>query len=418
MDGFELFYRLGAALALGLLVGLERGWHGRDREEGHRVAGIRTFALLGLLGGVAGLLSEPPQHVLLATSFAALAAVMIAAHVVSQRAVPDVGITGVIAALLTFAFGAMAVLDLTALALAGAVVTAALLGIKPMLHRRVERMQEKELFATLKLLLISVVVLPLLPDQGFGPWEALNPYRIWWMVVLIAAISYTGYFAMKLFGERNGIMATGAFAGLASSTALTVNYSRLARNKGSSQDLLAAGILVAGATVFPRILVVTAIFNRELALGLLWPILAVTVVNYGAAYVFWHRDRRGEAAESIEIPNPFELRPALLFAVLLAIIMLLSRALSEQFGDAGVYLLAAVSGLADVDAITLSIASMTTDTLSVAAGTLGVLIAAFVNTLVKVFLALGIGGRALGLRVGLATAAVLPAGLAAWALIA
>lgn len=416
MDGFELFYRLGAALALGLLVGLERGWRHRERDEGERVAGIRTFALLGLLGGVAGLLSEPPLHIVLATAFAALAAVMIVGHVISQRTVSDVGITGVIAALLTFAFGAMAVLELTALALAAAVVTTALLGIKPVLHRWVARMQEKELFATLKLLLISVVVLPLLPNEGYGPWAALNPYRIWWMVVLIAAISYVGYFAMKLLGERKGIMATGAFAGLVSSTALTVNYSRLARREGSSQDLLAAGILVAGATVFPRILVVTTIFNRELALGLLWPILVVTVVNYAAAFVFWRRDRKGQADDSIDVPNPFELRPALVFALLLAAIMLLSRVLSEQFGDAGIYLLAAVSGVADVDAITLSIASMTNDDLAVAVGTLGVLIAAFVNTLVKAFLALGIGGRALGVRVGLATAAVLPAGLATWAL--
>src|SRR6056297_101501 len=416
MDGFEVFYRLGAALALGLLVGLERGWHDRERDEGQRVAGIRTFALLGLLGGVAGLLSEPPGHVVLATSFAALAAVMIAAHVVSQRAVPDVGITGVIAALLTFAFGAMAVLELTALALAGAVVTAALLGIKPALHRWVERMQEKELFATLKLLLISVVVLPLLPDQGYGPLDALNPYRIWWMVVLISGISYVGYFAMKTIGERKGVMATGLFGGLASSTAVTVNLSRLARQEKIAPNVLAAGVVAACATMFPRVLVVTSVVKTELMFSLLWPMLVMSLACYAAAAVLWRRGSRDDAGDA-KLRNPFEIGPALLFAALLAGLMLLSRLLAAAFGDTGVYVLAAASGVADVDAITLSLASMSEGAVSLRTAALGVLVAAFVNSLVKAGLSLGIGGREIGLRVGASILGVVIAGLLTWGLV-
>ncbi|MFO8152183.1 MgtC/SapB family protein [Thioalkalivibrio sp.] len=403
------------ALALGLLIGLERGWQGREQAEGTRVAGIRTFALIGLLGGVWGLLAEQLGPAVLAAAFAVLAIVLATAHALSQIQDHDVGVTGVIASLLTFALGAMATLGYGEIAAAGAVVTTILLGVKPTLHRWVRRLEEKELHAVLKLLLISVVILPLLPNQGYGPWEALNPYRIWWMVVLIAAISFVGYFATKLIGERRGIMATGLFGGLASSTALTVNFSRLARGRPGSENILAAGILAACATMFPRILVVSSIFSWTLASTLLWPVIAMTIVNYSGAALFWYWSGKSSSqGGGARLKNPFELKPALIFAALLAAIMLLSRALSEYFGDAGVYLLAAASGIADVDAITLSLANMTGEDLAVTVATLAVLIAAFVNATVKAGLSLGIGGFALGARVGGVTMAVVGVGLLTW----
>jgi len=410
---------LGIALAVGLLIGLERGWQRRDQEEGTRVAGIRTFALVGLLGGIWGLLADDLGAAVLAAAFGVLAIVLTVAHVVSQRENPDVGITGMIASLLAFAFGAMATLGYWELSAAGAVVTTILLGLKPTLHRWLSLLQERELHAVLKLLLISVVILPLLPNQGYGPWEALNPYRIWWMVVLIAGISFVGYFATKLIGARRGLMATGFFGGLASSTAVTVNFSRLARGLEGSQNLLAGGILAAGATMFPRILVISSIFSLSLASALLWPLLAMTVVNYSAAALFWYwSGRSGSGGGGARLKNPFELRPALMFATLLAAIMLLSRGLSEFYGDAGIYLLAAASGIADVDAITLSLANMTGEDLTISVAALAVLTAALVNAAVKAALSLGIGGRAVGLRVSSATAAVVVTGLLTWWIVA
>lgn len=406
---------MGIALALGLLIGLERGWQRRQQAEGTRVAGIRTFALIGLLGGVWGLLAVELGPAVLAAAFVVLAVVLATAHALSQLDDHDVGVTGVIASLLTFALGAMATLGYGELAAAGAVVTTILLGLKPTLHRWVRRLEERELHAVLKLLLISVVILPLLPNQGYGPWEALNPYRIWWMVVLIAGISFVGYFATKLIGERRGIMATGLFGGLASSTAVTVNFSRLARGRAGSENLLAAGILVACATMFPRMLVISSIFSWTLASALLWPVVAMTIVNYSGAALFWHLSGRSSSqGGGARLKNPFELRPALIFAALLAAIMVLSRALSETFGDAGVYLLAAASGIADIDAITLSLANMTGEDLAVTVTALAVLIAAFVNTSVKAGLSLGIGGLALGSRVGGVTVAVVGVGLLTW----
>ena len=409
-------YALGIALGLGLIIGLERGWKGREQEEGQRVAGIRTFALIGLLGGAWGLLAHETGTAMLAVAFASLAVVLAVAYALTQHRVedPDIGITGIIAALLAFAFGAMAGLGHGALAAAGAVVTTILLGVKPTLHAWVRRLEERELYAALKLLVISVVILPLLPNEGYGPWEALNPYRIWWMVVLITGISFVGYFAMKIVGERKGIVATGLFAGLASSTAATVSLSRIARGSHGAENLLAAGILVAGATMFPRMLVLSSIFNWSLATALLWPMLAMSAVNYLAAALFWYWTVQGSKTASARLTNPFELRPALLFAALLAGLMVLSRALSDRYGDTGIYLLAAVSGLADVDAITLSLANMASEDLATSTAALAILIAAFVNAWVKTGLAWGIGGLRLGSRVGASTLLVVATGLATW----
>lgn len=414
MNDIVSFYTLGVSLLLGLLIGLERGWKDRDQAEGRRVAGIRTFALIGLLGGVWGLLSEELGPILLAIAFATLALVLLGAYAISQKRKSDVGITGIVAGLLAFAFGAMATLGHVTLAAAGAVVTTILLGIKPVLHSWVSRLRQRELFATLKLLLISVVILPLLPNENYGPWDALNPYKIWWMVVLIAGISFVGYFAMKLVGERKGIMVTGLFAGLASSTAVTVSFSRLARGVDGPENTLAAGILIACATMFPRMLFICGIFNWSLAIELFGPIIAMASVNYLLAAFFWYRSSRYSGSEPVRLHNPFELGPALTFAALLAVIMLLSRALSHRFGDAGVYVLAAASGIADVDAITLSLANMAGDTLATPVAGFAILIAAFVNTGIKAVLSLGIGGIRLGSRVGSSMLAVIAAGVATW----
>jgi uncharacterized membrane protein (DUF4010 family) len=414
MDNLAPFFTLGVALALGLLIGLERGWKDREQAEGQRVAGIRTYALIGLLGGTWGLLSEQLGQALLAAAFVTLALVLVAAHALSQRQEMDVGITGVIAGLLTFAFGAMATLGQATLAAAGAVVTTILLGTKPILHAWVGRLEKKELHATLKLLLISVVALPLLPNEGYGPWQALNPQRIWWMVVIIAAISFAGYFAMKIVGERRGILLTGLLAGLASSTAVTVNFSRLARGSPGLENILASGILVACATMFPRILVVSGIFNPSLAWVLLAPFLVMTVTSYLAAWIFWHRGEPHHDHASTPLRNPFELVPALIFAGLLTAILLLSRVLSNYYGDTGIYLLAAVSGITDVDPITLSLANMAGETLGIAPAALAILIAAFANSLAKAGLTLGIGGIRIGSRVGLAMLVILGTGFATW----
>ncbi|MBM5810742.1 MAG: MgtC/SapB family protein [Gammaproteobacteria bacterium] len=410
MGSLEPFYALGMALALGLLIGLERGWHERDLGEGQRVAGIRTFALIGLLGGAVALLTPHFGIGLPAVAFVTLAGVLLVAYVLRQQRIHDAGVTSIIAALLTFTFGVMAVLGHELLAATGAVVTVILLGSKPLLHDWVARLRAEELYATFRLLLISVVVLPLLPDRGFGPWQALNPYRIWWMVVLISGISFAGYVALRIAGERRGVLATGLFAGLASSTAVTVSLARRSRDAVPA-DLLAAGIIIACATMFLRILVVASIVRWPLAAALAGPLLLMGGVSFLAAWFYWRRGGSG-GGDGMNVRNPFELRPALIFAGLLALVMLLSAALVDRFGAASVHGLAAAAGLADVDAITLSLAGMAGRELALSTAAAAILLAAVVNSLVKSALALGIGGRALGLRVGAALLIAVLAGLA------
>ncbi|MFP4155437.1 MAG: MgtC/SapB family protein [Halothiobacillaceae bacterium] len=407
---------LALALALGLMIGLERGWQEREEREGQRVAGIRTYGLMGLLGGVWGLLAGETDLLVLAIAFAVLASILVTGYWINhvQNRDPDIGVTGLLAGLLTFAFGAMATLGHGVLAAIGAGVTTILLSLKPTLHHGLEQLEPRELNAALKLLVISVVILPLLPDQGYGPWDTLNPHRIWWMVVLIAGISFVGYFAMKTIGARRGLLVTGLFSGLASSTAATVSLSRLNRKTTGAENLLAAGILIACATMFPRMLIITSVVNWSLAVALAWPIAVMTVVSYLAAAVVWWLGAQDRHADQVRLQNPFELKPALIFGAMLAVIMLLSRALNEYFDETGVYLLALISGLADVDAIMLSLADMAGDRISLETATLAVLIAASANSVVKAGLALGIGGTRLGVRVILPTVLVIASGMGTW----
>jgi len=394
----ELFARLGLALAIGLLVGVERGWKKREAPEGSRIAGIRTFGLIGLLGGLWALLGREFGNILLGIAFATLALLMIVAYIRDVRVDRDVGITSVVAALVTFALGALAVQGYMAVAAAGAVVTTTLLSLKPALHRWLRNVETPQLLAGLKLLLISVVVLPVLPNQGYGPWQALNPYVIWWMVVLIASISFAGYLAIKTVGANRGILLTGLFGGMVSSTATTINLARLI--KGTRlQAMLTAGIVVAAATMFPRMLLEVAVVNVALVPRFILPLGLMTLA--AAACAIWLAYRQQSPAVDSELPlrNPMELLPALGFGLLLAAIMLLAEAFRAWLGDTGIYVLAAISGIADVDAITLSLARMARDNLADEVVVQATVLAAMVNTAVKGILAVAIAGRAIGLRV-------------------
>jgi len=406
-----LFQRLGVALALGLLVGVERGWETRRRAEGRRVAGFRTFGLIGLLGGLWALIAAETGVLVLAVAFAALAAVLIVSQIQFLRKDGDVGATTMVAALVTFALGALAGYGEMTLAAAGAVVVTLLLGVKPQLHGLVERLERDELMAVIKLLLMSVVLLPVLPDRGYGPWQALNPYRIWWMVVLIAGINFTGYMAIKLAGARRGVLLTGLFGGLASSTATTIGLARLAKGTTTLNRLAAAGIIIAATTMLPRMLLVAAVVAPPLALRLAGPLLLGTLTGCGAAAWLWQRARRRAAPDGVARRNPFELSVALQFGALLAVVMVLSYALQAWLGHAGLYLLGAVSGLSDVDAVTLSLGARVGEaSLGAEVAAVAILLAAAVNTLVKAALAAAISGAELAWRVALGAAAILAGG--------
>ncbi|WP_107851912.1 MgtC/SapB family protein [Oceanimonas marisflavi] len=417
-SGHQTLVRLGIGLLLGALIGIQRGWQRRDAGAGQRIAGIRTHALVGLLGGLIALLGQTVGHWLIAVGLLGLVAISLVAYRAQARTLNDFSITGSIGLLLTFCFGALALLDRPAIAATAAVITAFILDNKREIHGLLHRLREHELDAGLKLLLITVVMLPLLPNRDMGPGGVVNPFEIWWMVVLIATISFLGYFAIRVGGTEKGILFTSLFAGLSSSTALTLHYSRLSRDTPALSPLLAAGVLLACGTMFPRMLVYCALINPALLPRLWWPVLVMTLLLYGPAVWIWLRHRTRVSVEQPSLNmNPLDLKAALLFGGLILLIMVLGEWLKQALGNMGVLLLALASGVADVDAITLSLARMSQDGLAPGMAVLGIVLAASVNNLVKAGMALSLGDRALGQRVAWAMGASLLAGLlTAWSL--
>ncbi len=384
----ELIWKLGTSLAIGLLIGIERGWHGRTEDEGDRVAGIRTFSLSGLLGGIWAVLIPYTGEWILGLVFIAFTGLIIASYIFEQK-VPeeqDIGITTEVGLLLTFTLGAWAALGYQIEALATAVVVTTLLSIKPVLHRWLQKIDIEVIYAGIKLLIISVILLPLLPNQGYGPWDTLNPYWIWWMVVLISGLSFIGYILVKYAGENRGTLLTSVIGGLASSTAVTISLAQFAKqHRKGKPHIFVAGVLIASGIMLVRVFIEVSVVNKELLTPLWIPL--VTMLFTTICCVLWLRMKSDESEKednpALDLGNPLQLPTALKFGALLAVILVMATTLQEWFGDQGVYLLSLLSGLMDVDAITLSLSKMAQTEITAAVATLGIVIAVISNTIVK-----------------------------------
>lgn len=416
METQELIRRLAVALAIGLLIGLERGWQGRAAAEGERAAGLRTLALSGLLGGVWGALAIRTQGsgggVALGLAFFAFSIAVVVFRFREIVHDKTYGSTTVVAAMLAFALGAFALLGDMQVAAAGGVAVAALLALKALLHTWVQRMTWEELRSGLVLLAMSVVLLPLLPDHTVDPWDALNPHAIWLMTILLAALSFAGYVGIKLTGEDRGIMLTGISGGLVSSTAVTLSLSRLARESPDRSGLLAAGMLVSGAVMFLRVLVLVGVANPDMVSFAGPPLAAAAVVQAIAAFALESRRAAGSSGNGgIVVRNPFDLVTVLQFGALLTAIAVASKIAASKAGEVGAYALAAISGLAEVDAITLSMSRLGGGVLTPRTAALAVLIAVVVNTITKVVLCWFVGGPGPGRWMLLASGAAIAAGL-------
>jgi uncharacterized membrane protein (DUF4010 family) len=415
------FLALAYALAVGLIIGLERGWSQRGKGDGQRFAGLRTFAITSLLGGVLPLLATvmPATFVLVlwVAVFFSITALVVVAHLLEAKHSADFGITTELALLLTFLLGSLCTAGFVEIAVPIAVVTALLLSLKPLLHGWLERLQQRELFAILQMLLISVVLLPLLPNQGMGPGQVINPYLVGWMVVLITGISFVGYFAIKVLGSHRGLLLTGLLGGLASSTAVTLTLSRLGKLQQHGHKLLVAAILLAAGTMFPRMLIEVAVLNRSLLLELLLPLLVMMLVTYSGVFYLVRRAQQSSRPVNFALANPFDIVTALKFAALLVAILLLAHYAHLYFDALGIYALAAISGLTDVDAITLSLAKMANNGLAHSVAVPAILLAASVNTAIKVAMVALIGHRAMRpMSLFIASLAIASGWLAWWLL--
>jgi uncharacterized membrane protein (DUF4010 family) len=401
--------KLAMAAATGLVIGLERGWSHRTEAEGRRVAGLRTFTLAALLGGLCGIL--PEGGLLLAVLLGALAVVVSVAYYTQSTRSGDIGITTELALLATPVLGLLATRKpLEGIAVAALV--AALLGFKQELHATIGRLARDEVLATVQLLIVAAVVLP---DEPLGPFGAINPRTVGWLVLLLLGVAYVGYFAVRVIGTSRGLLLTAFLGGFTSSTAVTLAYARLARHQPQAARLLSAGISVACAMMAPRIWLLASAIEPDLARRLAPSLLVLGLVP--AAWALYtsrstHADAPGDA---VLIDNPFAIRAALLMAAAVAGLGVLIRGAEEWFGPAGAYSVAALSGILDVDAVSVALAEGArrgATALHVAGG--AIMVAAIVNTLVKAGMALVLGGRELGLRCLAVLGAAAAGAAAAW----
>lgn len=417
MSTAELIQRLAIALAIGLLIGLERGWRTRDEQEGERAAGLRTHGLAALLGGVWGAIALPfggGGAVALAIAFALVSSAVGVYRYRETERDQTFGATTLVAVMLSFALGAFAVVGDELAAAAAAVATATLLALKTLLHGWVQRLTWTELRSGLALLAMSFILLPVLPDHSIDRWGAINPYELWLMTVLIAAISFAGYVAVKIVGYHRGVAVAGMAGGLASSTAATAAMARLARERPDQIDALAAAAVFANAVMAPRVLVVLGLLNFNLAAPLAAPLIAGGFVYAFAGAALMRRQHRGapQDEQDMIIKNPLDFESVFKFAALLAVVMILAKIATRAAGGKGVYALAALSGVADVDAITLAMARHGPE-VGVSEAMIAILIAIASNTLAKAAMGWLIGGAAMGLRLGAASTLAIAAGGAA-----
>jgi uncharacterized membrane protein (DUF4010 family) len=387
MDVALAFQKLAVSLGLGLLVGLQR------QRVQSPLAGIRTFALITILGTVAGFLDVW----VVAAGLLALAILLFIGNIAKiSEGAGDPGLTTEIAVLVMYGVGAYLGRDgHTGVAVAVAGCVALLLHFKASMHALVEKIGDKDLTGIMQFVLIALVILPALPDEGYGPYQALNPHDIWFMVVLIVGISLGGYICYKLFGQRAGALLGGLLGGLISSTATTMSYARRAKENEQAAPVAALVIVIASTVAYARVLVEIAVVSLPAFVLLALPLAVMLVWMIAVAATMYFFVQR----EPMELPapdNPAELGPALFFGGLYALVVLGSAAAQDFFGNAGMYAVAFVSGFHDMDAITLS-TTRYVESGGVAAGTGWrlILVASLSNFLFKGCFALALGGARL-----------------------
>jgi uncharacterized membrane protein (DUF4010 family) len=403
----EIFSRLGIALGLGLLVGLQR------QRTDARLAGIRTFPLVTILGGLCAMLAQSFGGWVVAIAFGGLALVIVGGNLASLRTQEDrPGVTSEVALLVMFAVGAYLMVGSTAIAIAIGGAVAVLLHLKPQMHTLAAKIGDRDFTAIMQFALISLVILPVLPNRYFGPFAVLNPFKIWLMVVLIVGISLGGYVVYKFLGARAGAWASGVLGGLISSTATTVSLARRSKQSPQTPGLAAFVIIVASAIVFVRLGILIGATAPSFVRVALVPLVVMFAVL--ALLGWWNLRGRDEAAPSMpEQENPTELKPAIVFGLLYALVLLAIAAAKEYFGQSGLYAVAVLSGLTDMDAITLSVTQMVnTEQISAGTGWRLIVVASMANLAFKAGTVAVLGERRLFGRVALSFGIAAAAGAA------
>jgi len=388
-----LFQRFGIALGLGLMIGVER-----EREARDAFAGIRTFPLIALMGCAAGLLNDHFYFGSFPITFAVVTAFVLASYIFTGSA-GEPGITTEIASLLAFLYGALSWWQMPELAAALAVLTVLLLASKQWLENLSLRIGRQDITAALQFGVITLIVLPILPDQTFGPLDVLNPREIWQMVVLIAGINLVGYALIKILGSQQGIWLAGLLGGLASSTAATLSFARHSKEEPHLAADLSLAIVLASTVMFARVLVAVFAIHPAVARELLAPVAGAGGVGILGCAILWFsrrmRSKQKGDKEQLETKNPFELRSAIQFGLLFGLVLFVAKAAQQYLGAPGVYLSSVIAGGADVDAIVFSLSNLARGSLPVRVAAQAITLATMANTVVKVLIAVVTGTPAM-----------------------
>lgn len=392
----DLIQRLGVALAIGFLVGVERGWRHRDAADGSRAAGLRTHALIGLFGGLAGLLRPLAGE----WAFVALTLCFAAAFVMfklrESESDKDISVTGTVAGLMVFALGAYAVLGDMRIAAAAGVTIAILLAFKSALHIWLDRLTWPEIRSALMILAATAIALPLLPDQTIDPWGIINPRTLWLLTILVAGASFIAYIAVRALGPRAGLMVGAAGGALVSSTLVTAELGRRARAGETSPRAAAAAASLAAAVSVARVGVLACVVAPPLLAPLWAPLLAAEGAFLALSAALGRGQTFAAGVGSDGLKSPFELRSVLQFAALLGAITIAGQAIAAAAGESGLLAFAAAAGLADVDAVAVASSGMVNSGLPPTLGAHAVLLAVLSNSLAKVGIAYVSGGARYG----------------------
>jgi uncharacterized membrane protein (DUF4010 family) len=390
------------SLALGLLIGIQRGWTLRNEPSGSRFAGIRTFGLLGLAGGLSGVLRATDSGVA-TIAIAATAALVLLGYATTVRRGGNVSGTASLVGLLTLGCGFLATTGRGQPATIIAVVMMLTLALRSQLHGWVRRLSEIEVNAIARFALIALAILPILPDHAYGPLHAWNPRQLWMVVVLVSGFSFAGYVATKRLGASRGTIATAGAGAMVSSTAVTVALATRLRDEDGQAAILLAGIATASTVMFLRVMILVGLLAPFALPALMLLVVPAAVVSMLGALFYLRAAQHLPPGAPQELPvrNPFDLTPAFLLMALVMILSLASRWVLQQFGDAGLATVLALSGMVDVDSAIITMGALPPHTLDGA--TAGAVLATpvMLNTLVKAGAAISIAGWRQGWRAAL-----------------
>lgn len=385
------WYKISISLLIGLLIGIER--ESKKKSGSHSFAGIRTFPLISLFGFLSALIAGITEFYVYVAMFIVFGALISIAYFFSAKEGKPGGTTE-ISLILVFLLGSLVYWDYLLVSVAIAVVMLIFLTLKSEFRAFAGRVEQEDFFAAIKFAIITVIVLPLLPDQTYFPLDVFNPRKIWYMVVLIAGISFIGYILFKLIGTKKGIQVLSVLGGLASSTALTLSFTSRSKEAEPLSRNFAAGIILASTIMFPRVLLIIIVLNSELGKMLLIPVGIFTVAGVATSYWLWRKDTNPEITD-FKLSNPFKLMFAVKFGIVFAIILFVSKAAQVYVGNRGTYITSFFAGFADVDAISLSITELTGNTISLTVAFYSIIIACIANTFVKGFIASMFGSKEL-----------------------